>query len=130
MELVEVYHRLAALEEPRALAEGHYGLLNDEQRLYTQMIYEGSLKAQEWIEDWIRLEHQTVSLDILTAHAHKINSGLTMMLGYASLMLTGVGGVVPPEIEAALNRIVSTGQQVHSVAQRSFDQRLNAISAS
>jgi hypothetical protein len=128
MELVEVYHRLAALEEPRALAEGHYGPLSDEQRIYAEMIYEGSVKARQWIDDWIQLEHQPLTPDMLTTHAHKINSGLTMMLGYASLMLTGVGGAVLPEIEAALNVIVGTGEQVHRVVQQNFEQHLNTLS--
>ncbi len=127
MELVEVYHKLAALEEPRALAEGRYGPLNGEQRTYAEMIREGSVKAQQWIEDWLRLERHPQTPEILTTHAHKINSGLTMMMGYASLMLTGVGGTVPPEMEASLNVIVSTGEQVHRVVQRSFEQHLNML---
>lgn len=121
MDLVEAYDKLSSLSEPVGLIEGHYGPLTDEQLGYAQMIYEGNLKSRQWIEDWLKQDRQAHTAESLARYAHKINSGLTMMLGYASLMLTGLGGPVSDDITAALNAIVAAAEQAHTAVQRSFE---------
>jgi len=124
MNLEEAYTQLMTLAEPAALAEGRCGPLNEEQQTYARMIREGSLNAQRWIDEWLRLDKRALTPDDLAVHAHRINSGLTMMLGYASLMLSGVGGSTSPGVDAALTAIVSAGEAVHRAVQHCFDALL------
>ena len=124
MDLAQARASLLALDQPAALVEGRYGPLNEEQSTYAQMIYAGSVKARQWLEDWCQLEGQTMPSEALAIHVHKINSGLTMMIGYASLMLSEFGGILGAELEAALSAIVSTGEQVHLALQQNFEERL------
>lgn len=127
MDLSEAYEMLSALSEPAAVLEGRYGTLSGEQRTYAQMIDEGNRKARQWIDTWLKHDRQAVNADLLAVHAHKINSGLTMMIGYASLMLTGLGGSVNADLAAALNAIVTAGEQVHMAVQRTFDAYADEI---
>jgi len=129
MDLAQARASLLALDQPAALIEGRYGPLTEEQSTYAQMIYTGSLKARQWLEDWCQLEGQARSSEALAIHVHKINSGLTMMIGYASLMLSEFGGALSAELEAALSAIVSTGEQVHLALQQNFEERLRNQSA-
>ncbi len=129
MDLAQARASLLALDQPAALVEGRYGPLNEEQSTYAQMIYAGSVKARQWLEDWCQLEGQTMPSEALAIHVHKINSGLTMMIGYASLMLSEFGGILGAELEAALSAIVSTGEQVHLALQQNFEERLRNQSA-
>jgi len=121
MNLVEAYDILSALREPASLLEEHYGPLTDEQRGYVQMIYEGNLKARQWIDDWLKADSQAQSAESFALHAHKINGGLTLMLGYASLMLTGLGGPLSDDLTAALNAIVVAAEQAHLAVQQAFE---------
>ena len=120
MDLSETYKMLAALREPAALLDGDFGPLTDEQRSYAGLIFEGTLKAQQWINELMKHSPQTITADSLAVLAHKVNSGLTMMIGYSSLMQTGLGGAVSAELAAALRAIVSAGEQAHAAVQRSF----------
>jgi|GEM_PF-1584335 signal transduction histidine kinase len=129
MDLTEAYDMLSALREPADLLDGHFGPLTDEQRNFAQMIYDGNLKARQWIEEWNRLDKRTVTAEALALHAHKINSGLTMLLGYASLLLTETGGDVPPEMAAALSAIIAVGEQVHAAVQDAFEAYSRGISS-
>lgn len=121
MNLVEAYDTLSALREPASLLEGQCGPLTDEQRGYVQMIYEGNLKARQWIDDWLKLDRQAQTAEAFAVHAHKINGGLTMMLGYASLMLTGLGGPLSDDLAAALNAIVAAAERAHLAVQQAFE---------
>lgn len=130
MDLTETYDMLSALREPADLLAEHYGPLSEEQRSFAQMIYDGTLKARQWIDEWLKLDKRALTSETLAFHAHKINGGLTMIMGYASLMLTDTDGPINPDLAAALSTIVAAGEQAHSAVQETFEAHSRGISGS